>query len=65
MFCQRIGPFISALNAAFLSIPKGFQALNLILIYALWKIAHAFAIRAHTTFTVWIKICKEVKLWAL
>lgn len=53
MFCQRMAPFISVMNAAFLSVSKCFPVLNLILIYhSFWLIGCPFAFGTSIAFTM-------------
>lgn len=62
MFCQRMAPFISVMNAVFLSVSKCFSVLNLILIYhSFWLIGCPFAFGASIAFTMKIWICKEME----
>lgn len=66
MFCQRMAPFISVMNALFLSVSKCFPVLNLILIYhSFWLIGCPFAFGASIAFTMQIWFAKKWKLCIL
>lgn len=62
MFCQRMAPFISVLNAVFLSVSKCFPVLTLIPIcHSFGMMGCPFAFGASVAFTVEIWICKKEK----
>lgn len=53
MFCQRMAPFISVMNAVFHSVSKCFPVLNLILIYhSFWRVGCPFAFGTSIAFAM-------------
>lgn len=66
MFCQRMAPFISVMNAVFLSVSKCFPVLTLILIYHSFRMMGCpFSFGTSITFTMSIWIAKKWKLGAV